>query len=155
MGLAMGLFEMSDLAGNDVSWRLRQERGLTGDHKGTCVFKEPYVAVLVLFSKYINFLYFYVCLHSDLIGSCAVMYLYVLTHTFVCTLLQVLAIYRMLQIIQTCSIVPSQIPSASRVTMDRRWVVGGIIMIQAHLESRWNLPIHYLSLTLIEKKRFV
>ena len=28
VGFAMGLFEMSDLAGNDVSWRQRIERGL-------------------------------------------------------------------------------------------------------------------------------
>lgn len=32
-GLAMGFFEMCDLAGNDISWRQRQERGLTGAHR--------------------------------------------------------------------------------------------------------------------------
>lgn len=32
-GLAMGFFEMCDLAGNDISWRQRAERGLTGANK--------------------------------------------------------------------------------------------------------------------------
>jgi 3-hydroxyacyl-CoA dehydrogenase len=30
VGMAMGLFEMGDLAGNDVGWRLRQGLNLVG-----------------------------------------------------------------------------------------------------------------------------
>lgn len=30
LGMAMGLFEMSDLSGNDVGWRLRLDFGYTG-----------------------------------------------------------------------------------------------------------------------------
>ena len=30
LGMAMGLFEMSDLSGNDVGWRLRMDFGYTG-----------------------------------------------------------------------------------------------------------------------------
>ena len=30
VGMAMGFFEMSDLAGNDVGWRLRQGFNLVG-----------------------------------------------------------------------------------------------------------------------------
>jgi 3-hydroxyacyl-CoA dehydrogenase len=31
LGMAMGLFEMSDLSGNDVGWRLRLDFGFTGE----------------------------------------------------------------------------------------------------------------------------
>ena len=30
LGMAMGFFEMCDLSGNDVTWRLRLDYGLTG-----------------------------------------------------------------------------------------------------------------------------
>lgn len=35
IGMAMGIFEMSDLSGNDVTWRLRQSFGLTGNKMTT------------------------------------------------------------------------------------------------------------------------
>lgn len=41
LGLAMGIFEMSDMAGNDVSWRQRMERGLTGDAVGKVDIMTP------------------------------------------------------------------------------------------------------------------
>ena len=31
VGMAMGFFEMSDMAGNDVGWRLRQGFNLVGE----------------------------------------------------------------------------------------------------------------------------
>ncbi|CAE7760884.1 EHHADH, partial [Symbiodinium microadriaticum] len=42
VGLAMGIFEMGDLAGNDVGWRLRQGLNLVGENATGRVVGERY-----------------------------------------------------------------------------------------------------------------